>query len=523
VEADRADRRRWGTLVVLCLSLLIIGLDNTILNVALPTLQRDLGAGTSELQWIVDSYVLVFAGLLLTAGALGDRFGRKGALNAGLVVFAVGSVLSAYAGSAGTLIATRALMGVGGAFIMPTTLSILTNVFTDPRERARAIAAWSGVAGLGIALGPVAGGWLLEHFWWGSVFLVNVVVVVAAVAAGAVLVPTSRDPDTPPLDPVGAVLSVAGLTSLVWAIIEAPTSGWGSGPIMAAFAVAAALLGAFVAWERRAAHPMLPLAFFANPRFTAASVAVTLVFFGLFGSLFLLTQYLQSVLGYTALEAGVRLLPLAVVLSMAAGASARLVERVGTKRVVALGLVLVGSGLVLASTASAESGYGLVVSAMMIMATGMGLTMAPATESIMGSLPLGKAGVGSAVNDTTRQVGGALGVAVLGSIVSSGYRPEVTDRLAAALPPRAVDVVADSVGGAVGVAARVGGPAGDVVATVARTAFADAMGTGLLVGAGVAFLGAAVAVLWLPARAADDPAGARARPAARPAARRAAA
>ncbi|HEX9995446.1 MAG TPA: MFS transporter [Acidimicrobiales bacterium] len=516
-------RRRWGTLVVLCLSLLIIGLDNTILNVALPTLQRDLDASTSQLQWIVDSYVLVFAGLLLTAGAIGDRFGRKGALNLGLVVFAVASVLSAYADSAGMLIATRALMGVGGAFIMPTTLSILTNVFTDPRERARAIAAWSGVAGLGIALGPVTGGWLLEHFWWGSVFLVNVVVVVVALAAGAVLVPTSRDDETPPLDLVGAALSVAGLTALVWAIIEAPISGWGSGPIVAGFAAAAVLLGAFLVWERRVAHPMLPLTFFSNPRFSAASVAVTLVFFGLFGSLFLLTQYLQSVLGYTALEAGVRLLPLALVLSVAAGASARLVERIGTKRVVALGLVLVASGLVLASTASAESGYGLVVSAMMIMAMGMGLTMAPSTESIMGSLPLGKAGVGSAVNDTTRQVGGALGVAVLGSIVSSGYRPDVTDRLAGSLPPEALEVVTDSVGGAVGVAARVGGPAGDVVAAVARTAFADAMGAALLVGAAVAFLGAVVALLWLPARAVEPGSAAGAHPGAASSARPAAA
>jgi len=309
-EERQAHPRRRLVLAVMCLSLLLIVMDNTIVNVALPTLQRDLEASTSQLQWVVDAYILVFAGLLLTMGALGDRFGRRGALAVGLAIMGVASILSSFANSADQLIATRALMGVGGALIMPATLSIITNVFTDRRERAQAIAIWSATAGAAVAIGPVTGGWLLEHFWWGSVFLVNVPVVVVALVLGQLFVPTSRDPAARPIDVPGALLSIAGLMALVWAIIEGP-GGWSDPEILGGFALAAVLLAAFVLWERRTRYPMLDMAFFRNARFSAASAAIMLTFFAMFGSLFLLTQFLQSILGYTPLEAGIRLLPIA--------------------------------------------------------------------------------------------------------------------------------------------------------------------------------------------------------------------
>src|SRR4051794_5006319 len=302
---DTPYPRRWAALAVLCLSLVTISLDNTILNVALPTLERELHAGASQLQWIVDAYMLVFAGLLLTAGALGDRFGRRRALTFGLATFGIGSLLAALAPGAGELIAARALMGVGGAFIMPSTLSILTVIF-PPAERGKAIGIWAGVAGIGIAIGPVAGGWLLEHFDWGAVFLVNLPVVVTALVAGRFLLPESSDPAAPALDPRGFALSTVGLISLVWAIIEAPSRGWTDAGILGAFGLAVVTLAAFVAWELRAPSPMLDVRLFRNPRFSASSVAISLAFFALFGVIFFLTQYMQGVLGYDALEAGIR-------------------------------------------------------------------------------------------------------------------------------------------------------------------------------------------------------------------------
>lgn len=493
---EQPYQRRWWALLVLCLSLVVIGMDNTILNVALPTLARDLSATASELQWMVDSYVLVFAGLLLTMGALGDRFGRKLALNAGLLVFVAGSVASAFAGSAGVLIFSRAAMGVGGALIMPSTLSIITNVF-PPRERGRAIGVWAGVAGFGIVLGPVIGGWLLEHFWWGSVFLVNVPVVAVAILAGWALVPESRDPNATPLDPVGALLSIAALVTLVYGIIEAPQNGWTDVLTLGAFAAAAVLSIAFIWWERRVEHPMLRMEFFRNPRFSAASAAITLVFFALFGSIFLLTQHLQFVLGYSPLEAGFRVLPVAVLI-VAAPLSARLVESVGTKIVVSVGLLTVAAGLTLLSTVEVASGYGLVAASIAVIGAGMGFTMAPATESIMGSLPLAKAGVGSAMNDTTRMVGGALGVAVLGSVLASSYGSAIEPALRGA-PPQLVQAAGDSIGAAASIAAQLG-PAGRPLLEAARAAYIEGMGEAVLVGAAVAAVGAILVLLFLPAR-----------------------
>jgi EmrB/QacA subfamily drug resistance transporter len=499
VDEEQIYNRRWLTLGVLSLSLVIIGLDNTILNVALPTLVRELGASASELQWMVDAYVLVFAGLLLTMGALGDRFGRKLALMSGLLIFGVASVFAAFADSATALIAARAAMGVGGALIMPATLSIITNIFTG-KERGRAIAIWAAVAGLGIVIGPTLGGWLLQNFWWGSVFLVNVFIVAIAMALGFFFVPESKDPSATPLDPAGALLSIAGLGALVFAIIEAPSRGWTDGVVLGAFVVSIILLGIFFWWERRAEHPMLRLEFFKNPRFSAASGAIFLVFFAMFGTIFMLTQYLQFVLRFTPLEAGIRILPIATMV-IAAPLSVRLVEKIGSKIVVASGLAVVTVATALLALITIESGYGQVAVALAVLGIGMGLAMAPATDSIMGSLPLAKAGVGSAMNDTTRQVGGALGVAILGSILSSSYGTAM-DPVTGALPPEAAAVASDSIGGAIAVASQLG-DGGAALVRAANEAFVNGMSSAVWAAAAVALVGAVVTAVYLPARPLD--------------------
>ena len=497
--------RRWLVLGTMCLSLLLIVVDNTIVNVALPTLRDDLNASASQLQWIVDAYILVFAGLLLTMGALGDRFGRRGALSLGLAVMAGASVLSAFAGSADQLIATRAVMGIGGALVMPATLSIITNVFTDRKERAQAIAIWSATAGMAVAIGPVTGGWLIEHFWWGSVFLVNLPVVAVALVLGWRYVPTSKDPSAPPVDIPGALLSIAGLTALVYAIIEGP-HGWTEPKVVGGFVIAAVLLAAFVVWERRTRFPMLDMSLFRNPRFSAASGAISLTFFGLFGSFFLITQLLQSVMGYTALEAGIRLLPMAATQIVVAPTSAKVAERVGSKIVVAAGLLVAALGMLLASQVAADTEYLQVAVVLVVLGAGFAMMMPSATEAIMGSVPPDKAGVGSAVNDTTRELGGAFGVAVLGSIVSSTYGPQVRDAVAGTpLPAEQVAAASDQVGAAMEIASRLPAGPAQLLHDAAADAFVDGMSTALMVGAAALALGALVAALFLPARAAATP------------------
>ena len=512
--------RRWWILGVLCLSLLVIGLDNTILNVALPTLVRDLGASNSELQWIVDSYTLVFAGLLLTAGSLSDRYGRRSALGLGLIIFGVGSVLSAWAGpiaqwltNSGTfaiqgatlLIFTRAFMGLGGALIMPSTLSILTNVF-PAEERGRAIGIWAGVSGLGIGLGPVVGGYLLNHFWWGSVFLVNVPIVIVAFIAGRLIVPNTKDPSAPRIDPVGAGLSIVGLVTLVYGLIEAPSHGWTSNYTMSFIGLGFLVLALFVLWELRSDHPMLNVRFFENPRFSAANAAVTLVFFALFGSLFFLPQYLQFVLGYTPLEAGLRVAPIALVLIVISPISGRLTSVLGNKVLVTAGMMVVALGLFVLSRTSVDSGYPHVLASILILGAGMAIAMTPATESIMGSLPLEKAGVGSAMNDTTRQVGGALGVAVLGSVFASAFTSHIGSALSG-LPAEAQAAASRGVGEALGVAASIGQTNPQQAQTLvesAKVSFINAMDKGLIVGVIVVLVGAVISLLFLPNRAEPD-------------------
>jgi EmrB/QacA subfamily drug resistance transporter len=505
-RTSRSYRQRWWILGVLCLALLVIIVDNSILNVAIPTLVKDLDASNSQLQWIVDSYTLVFAGLLLTAGSLGDRFGRRGALILGLSVFGTFSLASALVHTPNQLIFTRAAMGIGGAFIMPATLSIITNVF-PPEERGRAIAMWAAIAGVATALGPISGGFLLQHFYWGSIFMVNLPIVAVGILGGIFLIPTSKDPSKPALDPIGAVLSIIGLVTLVYAIIQAPDRGWTSPFILTAFGIAIVVLGAFALWERWIPSPMLDTSFWKNPRFSAASAGIMLLFFAMFGSIFLLTQYLQFVMGYNPLQAGIRLLPMAITMLIVAPLSARIVERVGTKAVVTTGLATAGLGLALFAGLPAQgaSYWGDVAWRMVIMALGMGLTMAPATESIMGSLPRAKAGVGSAVNDTTRQVGGALGVAIIGSVMSSVYGTRIASLLDSFhIPVPQVEIAKQGLGQALTIANGITGPRQQQVVNGAKEAFVTGMHRGVLVAAGAAFLGAIIALRWLPAHAATE-------------------
>jgi EmrB/QacA subfamily drug resistance transporter len=490
--------RRWKALGVLALSLLVITMGNTILNVGLPTIREELDASSSQLQWIVDSYLLVFAGFLLAAGSLGDRFGRRRALLAGLVTFGLGSILAAISDTATTLIASRALMGLGAAGIMPTTLSILTNIF-PARERPKAIAAWAAVSGLGIAIGPISGGFLIEHFAWSSIFLINIPIVIACLAGALALVPESRDPESPRIDVAGTLLSIAGLSAIVWGLIEAPERGWGEPLILSAFTAGAATIAAFIAWERRTDHPMLDVRVFRNLRFSAASISITFVFFALMGVMYFLTTYLQSVLGFSALEAGLRMLPIAAGMIVASKLSVAMTRRLGTKITVATGLAHVAGSMLLIAGFDTGTGDIQIAMALGTMGQGIGLAMSPATDAIMSSLPRAKAGIGSAMNDVVREVGGTLGIAVLGSLLTSSYGNGMQDA-ATGLPAPAAEAVSDSVGGAHEVAAQIGGGAGAKLIAAADGAFVDAMATTAGIAAGAAVIGALIALAFLPSR-----------------------
>jgi EmrB/QacA subfamily drug resistance transporter len=493
--ATAAYRRRWYTLGVLCLSLLVIVVDATIVNVALPTFARELHAGTSGLQWIVDAYTLTFAALLLLAGAIADRYGRHHALTGGLAVFAVGSLAAAFTHTTAELIAARAMMGIGGAFIMPATLSIITSVFTDHTERSKAIGLWSAVSGLGVAIGPVAGGWLLAHFSWDSIFLVNLPIVAIALIAGHWLVPASRAPQARRLDLIGAALSVAAFTALTYTIIEAPANGWLSATTLGLGATSVALLAAFAVREARTDHPMLPLRLFRNPRFAGAGVSITMLFFALSGVVFLTTQIYQFVLGYSPLAAGVRALPAAAALAVFSPVGTWLAKRAGVRFPVTLGLAAVAGGMAFFTTSSAASGYGHYVLAMVIICTGIGLAMSPATSASMAELPPAQAGVGSAVNDTTRNMGSVLGVAVFGSITVSVFASRMHSAAAAG-----GHVGVTSVGAAAEVAHRAGGAYGAGLLHTASSAFVTGADHAVIAGAIAAVAGALIAVRTLRAR-----------------------
>jgi EmrB/QacA subfamily drug resistance transporter len=512
VSMSRAEliyARRWRTLGVLSLSMVIIGLDNFVLNVALPTLQKAFDASASELQWMVDAYILAFAGLLLTMGAIGDRFGRARTLQAGLILFVVSSFGATMAATPTQLIAARAAMGIGAAMIMPSTLSILINVF--PREeRHRAIAAWAGIMGLGIGLGPITGGFLIEHYDWPAVFLINVPVALTALVLGVLVVPDSRDPANAAIDLPGAVLSISAVTILVYGIIDAPRTGWTDPVILGCFALAAAL-GLVFAWrELRTSRPMIDFSLFRNMRMTAGVTAMSAVFFTMFSMIFALTQYLQFVLGQRPLAAGEVMLPLAIGVPVGAGLSVRLVARLGTARVVGIAMLAVAAVILTVTRWTTLTETWVVAATLFVAAIAMANVMAPSADAILGAVPENRAGVGSAVNLLAGQTAGALGVAVVGSVMNTVYSDRMTD-VVANLPPAVADPVRDSIGAALVAATQVGGLAGAILGGQARSAYVDSLAYGAVTAACVIVAGALLILRFMPPRhlpvAADYPSG----------------
>jgi len=495
---DGAHPRRWVILGVLCTSLLLVMQGNTALNLALPKIAGDIGLSSSAMQWIVDIYSLVFAGLLFTTSTVGDRFGRKGVMQAGLALFGLASGYAAFgADSASGLIAARAIMGLAGAMIMPSTLSILINVF--PRaERPKAIAVWSGIAGGGAAIGMLLNGFVLEHFSWHSVFVINLPLAIGALAVGLVLVPTSKDPNGGRIDLLGAVLSTAGISSLVYGLIEAPAHGWLSGETLAFLGAGVAAISLFIAWQLKTPEPMLDVRLFRNRAFGVSSLSLTLVFFALMGIFFSVSQLFQMVMGYGTFESALRSSPIFLAMIIVAPQAPNLAKRIGTRRTVAGGMVLVATGIGILSLLPDVPGYAHVAFGMVVMAIGMALTMAPTTGLLMSAVPRERAGMGSAMNDTTRELGGSLGIAVLGSVMASTYASHVAGAVTG-LPAQAAAVVKSGLAGALAVAGQTGNTA---LAATAKSAYMSGMTLAMVVGAGIILVAAVLALVGLPA---DEP------------------
>jgi DHA2 family multidrug resistance protein-like MFS transporter len=505
-----AHDRRWLLLPVLCLSVFLVVVDNTIVNVALPSFARNLHASNSALQWIVDGYSLPFAGLLLAGGGVGDRVGRRKTMQAALVCFAVCSTLAAFASTTGELIAARALMGVSAAFIFPTSLAILTSLFPDHRERAKAIGIWSATTGVAVALGPITGGVLLAHFWAGSIFLVNVPIVLATLVLGGRFLPESSARTAHRFDVRGLVIGTVGVTSLVYAIIEGPTWGWGSVQTVALLVVSLGILAAFAAVELRTDGPLLDVRVFAVRRFSIGATAISIAFFALFGFIFLITQYFQLVRGYSPLSAGVRTLPFAVTAAVTTPLGAIFALRIGARWVVAAGLASMATGLVVATTISVHSAYfGSVVLSMVLLSLGLSLTTAPSTEAVMGSLRPDQIGAGAAVNNTTRELGGTLGVAVLGSVFASAFSPRLFAGLRSLGVPSAVARRSGtSMAEALGTVRHLPASIQQAALATSKVAFLDGLHVASAVGAGVAAVGAVLVLSALSSRSApvdDEP------------------
>ena len=501
--------RRWWVLGVMSLSILMVFLDNTVVNTALPTIARELEASTSTLQWVVDGYALVLAGLLLLGGTIGDRFGRRRWMLAGMAVFGLAAIGAAVSPNAEVLIAFRALQGVGAALVMPATLSILTDVF--PRdERALAIGIWTGVGALGLGLGPAFGGYLVDNVGWSAVFWMHIPFVVAALAGLAIIVPESRDHRARPLDIPGGLLATAGLFTLVYGIIRGSEAGWTSPEILAAFTIAAGALAAFALVELTATAPMLPLRFFRQRDFTAPVVIIGMMMFAMFVSFFFLTQYFQLVQGRSALAAGLLILPTSAAMMVGAPISGALLPRVGPRALISASIVLMATGILMLTRVEVDTGTLYVIAALATFGFAGGLGMAPLTDTVMAAVPVDDAGIGSAVNDVTRELGGALGIALIGSLVNGWYRGNIDATLAGNAPPEVVEATRDGIGVATLTAGQLPAELGATVAAAANTAFVDAMTSGFLLSAAILLATLGVALAMLPARiretqAVDEP------------------
>ena len=501
VANDRTYRRRWWTLVTIAISVLIVVLDSTIVNIALPTLQRELNTTLSELQWIINAYIMSFAALMLTMGALGDRIGRAKMLQAGIVLFAGASLAAAFASSGGQLILWRAIMGIGGAMILPATLAIITNVF--PREeRGRAIGVWAGLNGIGIALGPIIGGLIIESFQWNWIFLINMPVAAVALIAGWFLIPDSRDPNPKRLDLSGTILSATALSSLVFGLIQGGNWGWTDQAVIASLAASVVLVTLFILWERHTKHPILEIGFFRNPRFSAGVGTVSMMALALIGITFALTLYMQFVNGYTALETGVRFVPLALGIFIGAGSADKIVSRLGTTRVIVTGFI--GTAIIgaLASFWRVDTAYWQLGSMFFGLGFFLGYIAAPATEAVMGALPEARAGIGSAMNTVSRLVAGSIGVAALGAALSTLYSSSFEKAAAAidGLSPEIAEAASDSVGVAVTIAEKLPPGIGDALALAAKESFMDGWQVMAFVTCSISVIGAIFVLKFMPPR-----------------------
>jgi EmrB/QacA subfamily drug resistance transporter len=500
-EASRSPSRPWIALSFLILAVLIISIDDTVLNLVLPAISREFMASISELQWMINAYLLAFVALLLTMGAIGDRIGRKRMFRIGLVVFALASLAAAFSISMIMLVACRALMGIAGAMILPQTLSIIRATFADPKARGQAIGIWAGMFAFGYGIGPVIGGILMEHFEWRSVFFLNIPVAVVTLIGGHLFIQESRDRSAPKLDPIGVLLSVTGLAALVYGIIEVGEKGWTDDSVVVSLCIGVVILAIFALWEIRSDHPMLPMRFFRNMSFTGANVAMSLVSFSAISLLFFLSQFFQSVQGYSPLDAAWRMLPTAVFSLIASIAAIQIARMSGLKLPVCLGLLAGGFGLLYLSFADMNASYVWVFGGLSLTAVGFGMVYSPCTDSIMGSLPERKAGIGSAMDSTVQQLGGVLGIAILGAILNATYLRKIADlEVIASLPEEVCEAIRNSIQSAHIVAEQFPDDISRQITSGASEAFTSGMNEAMLIAAIVMIVAAAITLLILPNR-----------------------
>jgi EmrB/QacA subfamily drug resistance transporter len=494
-------KRRWWTLLVIAISVIIVVLDSSIMNIALPTLQRELNTTMSDLQWIISAYIMVFAGLMLTTGALGDRLGRARLLQAGLVIFAGASLGASFSDSATTLIIWRAAMGIGGAMILPTTLAIITNVFPK-EERGKAIGVWAGLNGIGVALGPIIGGLIIENLSWHWIFYVNLPIATVALVLGWFLVPNSRDRNPKPLDIPGALLSIAALSTLVFGLIKSNDWGWGSPSVIGSLCSAAVLITLFILWERHTIHPMLEVSLFRSRRFSAGVLAICLMALALFGLSFANTLYMQFVKDYTPLQTGIRFVPMALGMLIGAGSSDKFVQRIGTTKVMIIGFMGTCALSVFCSFWVVDTPYwqiGLIYGGLGFF---LGYITAPAATAVMGALPEAKAGIGSAMNSVSRMVAGSIAVAIIGTILSNVYSSSFNKAISGipGLPAEVIGPASDSVGAAVTIAEKLPSVVGQALSTIARDSFMDGWRVMAYITIGMCIVGALYVLRFMPPR-----------------------